>query len=97
MHDNIYEWLFEHYALPQIKCIQDGQDDILMQFADRVSLTQRQRLYLADTAINMRSQWGTESFALGIQFGMALAAPRVPDEDCSTLLYFLSQLNDPVA
>lgn len=97
MYDDLYEWLYETYALPKIQDICDGQDDALVKFAQRVSLTQKQRLRLTDMAANMRVQCGTEAFALGVRFGMELAAPRSPDTDCSWLLHFLPQLDDPVA
>lgn len=97
MQDDLYEWLYEAYALPQICAIYDGQDDGMTEFARQVSLSQKQRLQLVDLTANMRNQWGTESFALGVQFGMQLAAPRVVDEDCKWLLKLFPQLDDPVA
>lgn len=94
---DLYEWLFETYAMPEIYAIYEGQDDILEEFARQIPLPQKQRLRLVDLAGNMRLQWGTESFALGVRFGMQLAAPRVVDEDCKWMLKLFPQLDNPVA
>lgn len=95
--DSIYTWLFEHYALPELKAMEEGQDEVLMELAGRLGLSQKPRRRFLDLAENMRLQWGAGAFALGVRFGMALAAPQGPEEDCSWLLQLLPQLDQPVA
>ena len=87
--DNLYQWLYDYYALPQLKGLETGQDNVLETLAARLDLPKLKRRRLLDTAENLRLQWGTESFALGIRFGLELAAPHKPDEDCSRLMDFL--------
>ena len=95
--DNLYQWLYDKYALPQLQALENGQDDILKTFSERLRLSKSERRRLLDMMENIRLQWGTEIFALGVRFGLAFAAPRTPDEDCEWLTNFLPQLNDPVA
>ena len=90
---DLYTWLYEHYAAPQLKTIAAGHANAASLFADRLGLSQGNRLRLIDMVSEMRLHWGSEAFALGVQFGMELAAPRVPDGDCGRLLHFLPQLD----
>lgn len=94
---DLYQWLYDHYALPELEDLMEGQDGILAEYAARASLTKRQRRCLVDMAENMRLQWGTEAFTLGVRFGQALSAPRALDADCQWLLNFLPKLDDPVS
>ena len=87
--DNLYQWLYDYYALPELKCLESGQENVLKQLSERLPLSRREQRCLLDTTENLRLQWGTEAFALGIRFGLELAKPRVLDEDCSWLLNFL--------
>lgn len=95
--DDLYQWLYDEYALPQLQALEDGQDDIMKTMSERLHLSKSERRRLLDLTENMRLQWGTELFALGVRFGLALAVPRTPDEDCGWLMDFLPQLDDPVS
>ena len=95
--DDLYQWLYDHYALPELKDIMSGQDDVLSEYAARASLDKHQRRCLLDLAENMRLHWGSEVFALGVRFGRKVSAPRVSARDCRWLLSFLPQLDDPVS
>ena len=86
---DIFQWLYDYYALPQLDGLASGQDDVLDQLAERLPLSQRERRRMLNTVENLRLQWGTEAFVLGVRFGLDLAEPHVPDEDCSWLLDFL--------
>lgn len=93
---DIYTWLYEHYAVPQLRAISDKHEDIAAQFANCLGLSDKNRWRLQEIVAEMRQHWGVEVFALGVKFGRDLAAPHVPDEDCGGLLYFLPKLDQPV-
>lgn len=86
---DIYQWLYDHYALPQLKGLESAQDNVFEQLAGRLTLSKHEHCRLADTVESFRLQWGTEAFILGLRFGAGLAIPHVLDEDCSWLLNFL--------
>ena len=94
---NIYEWLFDHYALPKLKGIEREHNDAVSAFAERVSLTKKERLRLHDMVSNMRLEWGVEVFALGVRFGLRLNQPRGQRREPGWLLNFLPELDDPVS
>ena len=83
---NIYEWLFNRYALPKLRGLENSYNDALSAFAERVSLTRKERLRLLDMASNMRLEWGMEVFALGVRFGMRLNGPRPPRREPDWLM-----------
>jgi len=93
---DIYTWIYEHYAVPQLRAISDKHEDIAGQFANRLGLSAGNRRRLQDMVSEMRLHWGVEVFALGVKFGRDLASPHVPDMDCGGLLYFLPKLDQPV-
>lgn len=62
---NIYLWLYERYAVPKLKDLNKAHTEITATFAERVGLSQTNRLRLDDLTGNMRLQWGAEVFALG--------------------------------
>ena len=86
---NIYEWLFNHYALPKLRSFESSYNDALSAFAERASLTQKERLRLHDMDSNIRLEWGTEIFALGIRFGMRLNGSRPQRREPDWLMDFL--------
>ena len=45
---------------------------------------------------NIRLDWGTEAFTLGVRFGLDLAVPRALQLDGDGLLQFLPKLDEPV-
>ena len=94
---NIYLWLYERYAVPKLKDLNKARTEITATFAERVGLSQTNRLRLDDLTGNMRLRWGAEVFALGVRFGLRMNAPRTQPKDCSWLTYFLPQLDDPVS
>lgn len=85
----IYEWLFDHYALPKLEKIRTSHNDALTAFAERTGLSKTERLRLHDMVSNMRLEWGTEAFALGVRFGLRLNGPRIQRRDPDWLMYFL--------
>lgn len=94
--DGIYEWLYDEYVLPQMQDIAKGQNEILDRLAGALSLSKTGRRCLHDVTGNMRIQWGTEAFVLGVRMGLELVGPRVRETDSAWLSYLLAQLNDPV-
>ncbi|MCI9445353.1 MAG: hypothetical protein HFF69_11680 [Oscillospiraceae bacterium] len=93
---NIYEWLFDCYALPKLRSVESSHDDALSAFAERVGLPGKTRLLLHDMVSNMRLELGVEAFALGIRFGLRLSSQRTRRREPGWLLDFLPQLDDPV-
>ena len=86
---NIYEWLFDHYALPKLHEIESDHTAAESAFSDRANLTGKERLCLHDLVSNMRLEWGTCAFALGVQFGLRLHSASAHTERPGWLLNFL--------
>ena len=86
-----YEWLFDSYAEPKLKDIEEGHIEVLQEMAECLSLSKKERLRLQDMVSNMRLQWGTEAFALGVRFGLRLTAPQGKSRDCQRLKYYLPE------
>ncbi len=87
--DDLYQWLFDHYALPELRDTAEEHDDALSAFAERAALTRIQRLRLIDMVSNMRLEWGPEAFALGVRFGLGLHVPRARSREPGWLMDFL--------
>ena len=84
---NIYQWLYDHYALPQLETLESGQEDILKQISAHLTLSEQERFRLLNTMENLRLQWGTETFSLGIRFGLELAAHFRHHRTCNLRCY----------
>jgi len=87
--EDLYQWLYDYYALPELRDAAEEHDTVLFAFAERVSLTRKERLRLLDLVTAIRMDWGTEAFALGVRFGMELKSPRVQSREPDWLLSFL--------
>ena len=86
---NIYEWLFDHYALPKLRRFESSYNDALAAFAERASLTKKEYLRLHDMVSNMRLEWGVEVFILGVRFGLRLNQPNTRRREPGWLMNFL--------
>ena len=86
-----YEWLFDSYAEQNLKDIEEGHIEVLQEMAECLSLSKKERLRLQDMVSNMRLQWGTEAFALGVRFGLRLTAPQGKSRDCTWLRHYLPE------
>lgn len=73
--NDIYQWLYNSYAAPELKDMARDQEAILRAFAEGLSISAEDRLSLQDLSTGVRLDWGMEVFALGVRLGMALAAP----------------------
>ena len=93
--DDIYKWLYNSYAAPELEEMAQHQEAILRAFAEALPIPPEDRLCLRDLSTGIRLDWGTEVFALGVRLGMALAAPREPAAG-QWLTSFLPQLDQPV-
>lgn len=71
-----YEWLYDHYALPLMRVKKDA--DTIKQEIMLLSHTS-ESLRLRDRMEDLCLLWGTESFALGVQFGLRLMAGQCAD------------------
>ena len=72
-----YEWLYENYAKPrlsgsQLSSIYRTQDQEWQAAAEKLS--RHDRLLYNDLMDILKHDWGTLSFAHGVQFGLSLAA-----------------------
>ena len=86
---NIYEWLFDHYALPKLQIIEPDHNDAIDAFSGHVKLSETEHLRLLDMVSNMRLEWGIAAFALGVKFGLRLHAPRTRFGKPGWLMHFL--------
>lgn len=94
--NDIYQWLYDSYAAPELKDMARDQEAVLRAFAESLPIPAEDQLSLRDLSIGVRLDWGTEVFALGVRMGMALAAPREPAAG-QWLTRFLPQLDQPVS
>ena len=87
---NIYEWLFDHYALPKLRNIELDHTAAEDAFAECVNLNETERMHLNDMVSCMRLEWGACAFALGIQFALQMQFTSAHTRKPGWLLYFLS-------
>ena len=86
---NIYEWLFDHYALPKLHRFESCYNDALTAFAERAGLSDAECLCPLDAVSNIRLEWGIEAFTLGVRFGLRLNQPNTQRRKPGWLLNFL--------
>ena len=86
---NIYDWLFERYALPKLRRIEESYTEALTAFSERTGLSSTECLRLLDMVSSIRLEWGTEAFAQGVRFGLGLAGTRPRRRERGWLLDFL--------
>ena len=70
--ENIYEWLYDHYAWPRLKTLPEFQDqrtEPLLAMAP-----EEQRLLCADALTALQMNWCTAAFELGVRLGVELKA-----------------------
>lgn len=71
--DSIYEWLYDHYAEPQLNRLPAFSDDALRHLAEQaVPDDTRDQLDWADALVSLRLECCTAAFSLGVRLGMAL-------------------------
>lgn len=75
--NSFYEWLYENYAKPrlsdaQLSSVYHTQGQEWQAAAEKLS--RHDRLLSYDLMDVLKHDWGTLSFACGIQFGLSLAA-----------------------
>lgn len=95
--ETIYEWLYAHYACPQMADINAEQDELLEQFIINLQLPPENRVHILDFLLMLRMQWGVKAFSAGMQLGKELAAPYSDTKFHDTLVYLLAKLDQPVA
>lgn len=66
----IYEWLYDHYAEPELRRLPVFQDTPLKQALN--SATELERF---DRVNSLRMHCCTAAFELGVRLGLALSAP----------------------
>ncbi len=93
--NDIYQWLYNSYAEPELKDMARDQEAILRAFAEGLPISANDRLSLQDLSTGVRLDWGMEVFALGVRLGMALAAPREPAAAGQWLTSFLPEPGQP--
>lgn len=85
--EDIYTWLFDHYALPRMKELDSRHREAAGVCAGRLALNQENTLHFTDFTDTMRLHWGIEAFTLGVRFGLGLNGPREQDMDVSWLVH----------
>ena len=70
--ENIYEWLYDHYAWPRLKNLPEFQDQRTEPLLARVP--ENQRLFCTDTLDILQTNWCTAAFELGVRLGVELKA-----------------------
>ena len=95
--NDTYQWLYDNYAVPRLEPLDEGHQAVMTEFAARLSMSKKDRRCLLDLMENIRLEWGTEAFTLGVRFGLDLAMPRDLRLDGGGLLQFLPQLDQPVS
>ena len=96
MYD-IYNWLYDNYAVPRLTPMDEGHQTAITEFAARLDMSRKNRRHLLDLMENTRLDCGTEAFTRGVRFGLDLAVPRALQLDGDGLLQFLPKLDEPVS
>lgn len=76
MNDETYEWLYDNYARDLLAQIMDRESALINGTLSPMSLTDDQKITLLDLLTDLRLRAGVEVFALGLQLGVRLTAPR---------------------
>lgn len=72
-----YEWLYDNYARDLLAQLMDRESALINGTLSPMSLTDDQKLTLFDLLTDLRLRAGVEVFALGLQLGVRLTAPRL--------------------
>ena len=79
--NDTYEWLYDYYAAPLLKELEESENEQLEHLSKSLELSEWGRVQLFDRLSNMRFRWGAEVFAMGLQMGVRLTAPRSESGD----------------
>lgn len=71
-----YEWLYDNYAKDLLARLMDEEQALIDSTLASMPLTNSQKLDLYDLLTDLRLRSGVEVFALGLQLGVRLTAPR---------------------
>ena len=77
MNNETYEWLYDNYAKGLLAQLIDRESALINSTLAPMSLTADQKITLFDLLTDLRLRAGVEVFALGLQLGVRLTAPRV--------------------
>ena len=77
MNNETYEWLYDNYARDLLAQLMDRESALINGTLSPMSLTDDQKLTLFDLLTDLRLRAGVEVFALGLQLGVRLTAPRL--------------------
>lgn len=94
--ENIYEFLYEHYAFPQMASVNSTQQELFNKFISKFDLSLEKQIFTYDFLSLLRMQWGVEAFAVGIHLGFELAAPYSSSDFYDSLMFLLAKLDQPV-
>ena len=67
-----YEWLYDNYALPRLEELRNAGNAQMELLVRDFPLSDWKCIEVLDQLARLRSQWGEEVFALGVQLGMQL-------------------------
>lgn len=71
-----YEWLYDNYAKDLLARLLAEEQSLISSTLESMPLTDSQKLDLFDLLTDLRLRSGVEVFALGLQLGVRLTAPR---------------------
>ena len=77
--ENIYEWLYDHYADPLLQKTPFFPERFRAPILD--AAPPERRLWMEDRLDALQMEWGTAAFAAGIRLGLALGGPSAAPED----------------
>lgn len=77
--ENIYEWLYDHYADPLLQKTPSLHRQLVEPILDETP--PERRLWMEDRLDTLQMEWGTAAFAAGVRLGLALGGTFAASED----------------
>ncbi|MDO4315772.1 MAG: hypothetical protein Q4C45_08335 [Oscillospiraceae bacterium] len=69
--ENLFEWLYDHYAEPQLRVLPAFQEELLRPVIRLAP--EEDRIILADQLTTLQMHWCTAAFQIGVQLGVRLS------------------------
>lgn len=69
--ENLFDWLYDHYAEPQLRVLPIFQTEQLQPVLQMVP--EEERLRLTDRLTTLQMHWCTAAFQIGVQLGVRLS------------------------
>lgn len=69
--ENLFEWLYDHYAEPQLQVLPIFRRELLQPFLQPAP--EEDQIHLADQLLALQMHWCTAAFQIGVQLGVRLS------------------------